>query len=282
MILAAALALGGAIGAISQFVLVKGLWVWDMPDLAHRFLAAAASAYVVGGAIVLMRRRREEAELLAATVLIYGYPLVAAILIDAGDVDWGRPIAWMFVLIVTPAVIVGTVYLLRARRAPAAAGEAPASAPGGGATRPDPRTRALLVFLALAAGIVGVLVFLAPRDVNVIWPWGELPAWKLIDHRLLASMLLTVAGGALLALRRPDAGATRLLLAMVVAYCVVAAVGLAMHSADAPSFAGKDRVYIVVLSIVALWAAWLLSPRDHGGDRDNDSDTAVSARASAP
>ena len=109
VILAAALALGGAIGAVSQFVLLKGLWVWEMPDLAHRFLAAAASAYVVGGAIVLARRRAAEAELLAATVLVYGYPLVAAILVDADVVDWGRPIAWTFILVVTPAILVGTL-----------------------------------------------------------------------------------------------------------------------------------------------------------------------------
>ena len=247
LILAAALALGGAIGAVSQFVLVKNLWVWEMPDLAHRFLAAAASAYVVGGAIVLLRRRREEAELLAATVLIYGYPLVAAILIDADVVDWGRPIAWAFVGIVTPAVLVGTAALLRSRTAPNPTQDGP--------------TKALLVALALAAATLGVLVFLAPRDVNALWPWGELPAWKVLDHRLVASMLLTVAGGALLALLR---GSAQLLLAMVVAYCAVAAAGLALHAADTPALQSEDTVYIVVLVLTGLAAA------------------AVSARASAP
>jgi hypothetical protein len=254
LLLAAALALGGAIGAISQFVLFKELWVWEMPDLAHRFLAAAASAYVVGGAIVIARRRRAEAELLAATVLIYGYPLVAAIFLDADVVDWGKPITWAFVGIVTPAVLVGTVYLLRAR--------AP-SEPAGVAASPAvaPAARALLMLLVAGAGILGALVYLAPRDVGALWPWGELAPWKVIDHRLVASMLLTVAGGALLALVRPDRDTTRLLLAMVVAYCAVAVAGLALHAGDAPpGFAKKDAVYIAILAVVGLGSAALLRP----------------------
>ncbi|MEA2190267.1 MAG: hypothetical protein QOI73_388 [Solirubrobacteraceae bacterium] len=233
--LAAALTLGGAIGAVSQFVLFKDLWVWEMPDLAHRFLAAAAGAYVVGGAIVLLRRRRRDAELLAATVLIYGYPLVAAILLDADVVDWSKPIAWTFVVVVTPAVIVGTIYLLRERTAPEPTRDGPA--------------RGLLAALALGAGILGVLVYAAPRDVGDLWPWGALDAWKIADHRLIASMLLTVAGGALLALLR---GSARLLLAMVVAYCAAAAAGLALHAADTPALQGEDTVYIAVLAVVGL------------------------------
>jgi hypothetical protein len=140
-----------------------------MPDLAHRFLAAAASAYVVGGTIVVARRRRADAELLAATVLIYGYPLVAAIFVDADVVDWGKPITGAFVGIVTPAVIVGTVYLLRGRAGPVRA--SPDAAPA-------PAARVLLALLVLGAGILGALVYLVPRDVGALWPWGELASWK--------------------------------------------------------------------------------------------------------
>lgn len=125
--LAAALALGGAIGAVSAFALEKDLWVWEMPDLAHRFLATAATAYVVGGAIVLARRRALDAELLAATVLIYGFPLVAAVLLDSDVVDWGRTITWAFVIVVTPGVVAGTVYFLRARPPARTAPIAPAT-----------------------------------------------------------------------------------------------------------------------------------------------------------
>ena len=129
--------------------------------------------------------------------------------------------------------------------------------------------RVLLAVLAIAAGLLGALVFVAPRDVGALWPWGALDPWKTLDHRLVASMLLTIAGGAALALRRRDAPATALLLAMVIAYCAVAVAGLALHAADAPALAGEDTVYIVILAIVGLLAAALLA-------------RGVSARASAP
>lgn len=252
LVLAAALALGGAIGAVSQFLLVKGLWIWDMPDLAHRFLAAAAAAYAAGGVLVLARRGRADAELLAATVLFYGYPLVAVILIDADIVDWGRPIAWAFIVVVTPAVLVGTLHLLRA-------GREPAHAPGAG---PAPAlTRALLLFLGGAGAVLGVLVFAAPQDVGALWPWGELSAWRTADHRLVASMLLTIAGAAALALRRNDPRATRLFLAMVIAYCAVAVAGLALHAADTPGFGDRDAVYIAALTAVGAIAAAALARR---------------------
>lgn len=161
VVLAAALALGGAIGAVSQFVLPKELWVWEMPDLAHRFLA-------------------------------------------------------------------------------------------------------------IVAGLLGALVFVAPRDVGDLWPWGALDPWKTLDHRLVASMLCSRSPAAPAS---PCAAATRMrrrcCSRWVVAYCAVAVAGLALHAADTPRLAGEDTVYIVVLAIVGLLAAAMLA-------------RGVSARASAP
>ena len=81
-----ALLVGGLIGVVTNFPLILGFWPWEMPPLAHRFLAGAAAAYLVGGAVTLARGRWAESELLLVTVLLYGVPLVGAILAQLGPV----------------------------------------------------------------------------------------------------------------------------------------------------------------------------------------------------
>ncbi len=80
-----ALLVGGLIGVVTNFPPILGIWPWEMPPLAHRFLAGAA-AYLVGGAATLARERWAESELLLVTVILYGVPLVGAILAQLGPV----------------------------------------------------------------------------------------------------------------------------------------------------------------------------------------------------
>ncbi len=49
-----ALLVGGLIEVVTNFRPILGSWPWEMPPLAHRFLAEAA-AYLVGGAVTLAR-----------------------------------------------------------------------------------------------------------------------------------------------------------------------------------------------------------------------------------
>src|SRR5215207_6321970 len=124
-LLTVALLGGGAFGAFSSFTLQRGAWPWPMPDLAYRFLAGAAAAYAVGSAMALARRHWAASELLLATVVIYGIPLGAAMLVDAALVDWGEPVAWGFVGLVVPALLISGVALARNRRLVADSGAAP-------------------------------------------------------------------------------------------------------------------------------------------------------------
>ncbi len=65
--LAAALALGSAIGAVSRFLLVKDLWVWEMPDLA------------------VMRNDARATQLLLAMVIARCAVAVAGLALHAAD-----------------------------------------------------------------------------------------------------------------------------------------------------------------------------------------------------
>lgn len=187
---------GGLIGGIANFLLQKSLWVWVMPDLAHRFLAAAAFGYVVGSVVALTRTRWAESELLLVTVVLYGVPLIAAILLQADVIDWGRPVAWAFVAIVSQAMVISLVYLWRNHDRAEREEAHPLSA----------TLRVYLVAVGLLALVVGVIVYVAPKQSGFLWPWAELRAWKPLDGRLIASMLVTLGGGALLVAWRDDRG----------------------------------------------------------------------------
>lgn len=247
---------GGLIGGVSNFLLQKDLWVWVMPDLAHRFLAAAAFGYVVGSVVTLTRSRWGESEYLLATVVLYGVPLIAAILLQAELVDWGRPVAWLFIAIVTQAMVISLVYLWRNRD------RAGRDARGGrGARRLGAPLRGYLVAVGLLALVVGGIVYVAPKQSGFLWPWAELRAWRPLDGRLIASMLITIGGGALLVARRDDRGAAHVFFAMLGAYCLVAAVALAIHASQTPAFATTNTVYIGIFAAIFFLGVGLLAWR---------------------
>jgi hypothetical protein len=237
-LLTVALAVGGLIGGLGNFLLLSGYWPWEMPDLARRFLAGAAAAYVVGGLIALRRPRWMESELLLVTVLLYGLPLVGAILLEADQIDWSRPIAWTFIAVVTPAVIAATAHLSSHRGPAADARSTPLS----------PALRAYLLTVGSMAAVIGLLVFIFAKEAAPVWPWADLAAWKSLDLRLLASMLLTIGGSAFLAAGRNDQGLADLFLAMLAAYVAVAGAGIALHALATPSFLTPDLVYLAIFA----------------------------------
>jgi hypothetical protein len=253
-----ALFVGGALGALSSFLLFRDAWVWPMPDLAYRFLAGAAAAYVVGGILVWRRLVWPAIELLFASVLIYGIPLILGILIDADVIDWGKPIAWLFLAVVTPAVIISAGALWVNRDvARSVYGE----------RLPQPLFIAL-VALAMVTGIVGLVVFIAPKESGIVWPWAELAAWKPLDTRLLASMLLTIAGCAALVVWRNSRVMAGILLPMLAAYGVVTSVGLLIHARKTPAMRTDDLVYagiFITISVALLLIYRPVNPAHQGG-----------------
>jgi len=250
-LLAIALAVGGAFGFGGTFFLFDSVWVWAMPDLAYRFLSAASMAYVCGGCVALWRRHPAAYELLMATVVLYGLPLLLATQLEREAIDWRAPITLAFLGIVTAALAICAIYLPRLVRRPV---------DGNSLSR---LTRIALAMLAAAALVTGAIVFVAPREAGWVWPWAELGPWKLLDSRLLASMLLTIGGSAgLLAIRHSRAGLD-VFTSMLVAYASVAIVGLLLHAERTPAFRTDDLAYCSVFAAVsALFIlVWLLEYR---------------------
>ncbi|MGH3085951.1 MAG: hypothetical protein ACRDSJ_01370 [Rubrobacteraceae bacterium] len=246
-----ALLVGGLVGGVANFLVLPGLWPWEMSPLAYRFLAGAATAYVVGSLFVFASSRWVESELLLATVIIYGVPLVAAVMMQPAPIDWSKIVAQLFAGIVTVALAISIYYVWRERN----------SAVSG---RNLGRTlRAYLLALGVLSLAVGALVFAVPKQSGFVWPWAALETWKVLDSRLIASMLLTIAGGSLLAWWRDDRGAARVFLAMLWAYCIVAGAGIILHAAATPEFVVADAVYVLIfwLVLAASVLAYVLGAR---------------------
>jgi len=260
-ILTVALCAGGAIGAITSFLLIKGGWPWPMPDLAYRFLAGAAVAYAVSSAIALTRRGWAESEILLATVVLYGVPLGVAMLLQPGPVDWSKPVAWGFVGLVIPALLIssGALWINRG----ILAGESPDPLPS--------RLRWLLGVIAVAGAVVGLLVFAVPREAGFVWPWAELGPWKALDSRLLASMLLTIGGAAALVAWRNRQAMADIFLPMLWGYCIVASAGLVIHAVDTPAMRTEDLVYVAVFSLIAISTFLLYVPQRITGHRQQQA-----------
>ena len=98
-------------------------------------------------------------------------------------------------------------------------------------------------------------------------PWAALDTWQPLDSRLIASMLLTIAGGALLTWWRNDEGVAQVFLAMLFAYCVVAGLGLALHASVTPDFVVADLLYVGIF-VVVLVVGTLLYPRRPTGHNE--------------
>jgi hypothetical protein len=250
-LLTMALLVGGLIGGISNLLFVPpGFWVWEMPVLAYRFLAAAAFAYVAGSLITLMLGRWAESELLIATVNFYGWPLLIAILLDADKIDWSRFVTWAFLLVVLPALVISITYLSANRYRTSSEAQFLLSK----------GFRLYLLIIGLAALLVGLLVYVAPKQAGFVWPWSELKAWRQLDSRLIASMLLTIAGGSFLVNWRNDRRGARVFLVMLAAYCIMADIGIALHAWATPAFVEQDTIYIIIFGMVLAIGLVLYKP----------------------
>jgi hypothetical protein len=237
-----ALLVGGFTGGITNLLLVPGFWPWNMPALAYRFLAAAAFAYVAGSIVVFMSARWVTSEYLMSTVLIYGYALVAAVLIDANQIDWTKLVAWLFVIIVSIAGAIGTYFVILKRKMASAEPKIPLSG----------ITRNFILALTTLALVLALLVYFIPKQAGFIWPWAALPVWTPLDSRLIASMLLTIGGGGLLVLFRNDREVMQVFMVMLWAYCLVAALGVGLHAAVTPDLVVPDLVYIAIFALISL------------------------------
>ena len=226
---------GGFWGALAWWANYPGAFSWPLPGLGARMLAAAGWSFALACLLILRRPFAAHLRLGAAILWVYLAPLTLAILaLHLDRFDFGRPVTGAFFAIVV-ALLIGATWALW--RLPAEA--------------PLPPDRAAALPLMLIAGVAGgwaLLLFLWPAGpVPAIWPWRG----DALTTRLIASMFLSVAVGAALALRdRRRAGTVH---AMTLAYGIgVVAAGFAHVMTAQPGERGYKEVSLP-LSYMLVW-----------------------------
>jgi hypothetical protein len=235
--------LGGGIGSPVWWFDMPWAFSWDLPPLAARMLAAAGWSFVVMSFLTLERPTRRRCRLIVALLALYLTPLLIAILLFHRDrFDFSAPITYVFFAIVLGMTGPALVYVLRP----------PAGLPNDLPVAPRPHF-SVAGWLILVAGILlpwSAALFLTDQGpLAPLWVWPG----DLLTSRLVAAMLLTIGGGAIICLR--DAHTARLLLAGLTTYGLsIAIAGLWNLLVARP----VPMVYVVVFGCLGIGSALLL------------------------
>lgn len=234
-LLLAATGAGGFWGAMAWWSNYPGAFSWPLPGLGARMLAAAGGSFALTCLLILWRPFPAHLRLGAAMLWVYLAPLTLAILtLHLTRFDFARPVTAVFFAIVVLLLTGSSLALLRL---PAEA----AQPPGRGDAAP-------LAAIAAIAGGWALLLFLWPDGpVPLIWPWPG----DALTTRLIASMFLSVATGALLALRDGRRAVTAHAMALAYGIGVIAA-GFAHVMTAQPGERGYTQISLP-LSYMVVW-----------------------------
>jgi hypothetical protein len=233
--------MGGFVGAFAWWIDLPSGFAWDLPPLASRMLAAAGWAFALACLLALRNPTRRHLRLITLMLTIYLLPLAVAIVIVHLDrFDPNAPITYAFFIIVGIMVSAALWFLLR----PVGVA-AQAHTPG----TPPSLIQSWLQTVALLTGLWGSALFITAAGPSaLIWVWPQ----DLLASRLIAVMLLTIAGAALYSVRY--AYLARTTLWMIALYGIgVGAAGLWNLTAGKP----VPVLYVALFGLFALVSALL-------------------------
>lgn len=232
--------MGGLIGSTGWWTDSPQAFSWDLPPLASRMLGAAAVAFIWLNLLALRRPSWERVRLALLMLVIYLGPLaVAIVLFHLDRFDAGAPITYTFFVLVIGMTLSGLWYLVRQ----------PVIIPRAENSPPPLLTLRWLGGVAALMGVWGVALFVTASGTSAIWVWPG----DLLTSRLIASMLLALACGALYSLRSDDL-ARVMLSALVIYGAGVALANFIQLVEDRP----VKLVYVGVFGALALVSAVLL------------------------
>lgn len=227
---------GGFIGAFAWWPDWPSSFAWDLPPLASRLLAAAGWAFALACGLALRTPTRRHLRLITLMLTIYLLPLAVAIVrFHLDRFDPSAPITYAFFTIVGLMTLPALWFLLRPvgvavdRRQSTAASSLAES---------------WLLTVGLLTGGWGLALFVTAAGPSaLIWVWPQ----DLLASRLIAVMLLTIAGAAFYSASDARLAQTTLLTITLYGIGVVAA-GLWNLTAGKP----VPVLYVAVFGLFAL------------------------------
>jgi hypothetical protein len=197
---------GGLLGSTGWWIDDPRSFSWDLPPLASRMLASAGWAFGVAALAALRRPVPRRMRLVMLMLAVYLAPLLlTAPLFHLDRFDPAAPITYVFFALVLTMTVAAIWYLF----------EQPVIVPNGPA---DSQASTALVgsWLGLVAAVCalwGLALFVTDNGPSaLIWVWPG----DLLTSRLIAVMLLTIAVGAVYALRYADV--SKVMLGVVAVY----------------------------------------------------------------
>jgi hypothetical protein len=197
---------GGLLGSTGWWIDDPRSFSWDLPPLASRMLASAGWAFGVAALAALRRPVPRRMRLVMLMLAVYLAPLLlTAPLFHLDRFDPAAPITYVFFALVLTMTVAAIWYLF----------EQPVIVPNGPA---DSQASTALVgsWLGLVAAVCalwGLALFVTDNGPSaLIWVWPG----DLLTSRLIAVMLLTIAVGAVYALRYADV--SKVMLGVIAVY----------------------------------------------------------------
>ena len=197
---------GGLLGSTGWWIDDPRSFSWDLPPLASRMLASAGWAFGVAALAALRRPVPRRTRLVMLMLAVYLAPLLlTAPLFHLDRFDPAAPITYVFFALVLTMTVGAIWYLF----------EQPVIVPNGPA---DSQASTALVgsWLGLVAAVCalwGLALFVTDNGPSaLIWVWPG----DLLTSRLIAVMLLTIAVGAVYALRYADV--SKVMLGVIAVY----------------------------------------------------------------
>jgi hypothetical protein len=197
---------GGLVGSTGWWIDDPRAFSWDLPTVASRMLASAGWAFGVATIAALQRPVPRRMRLVMLMLAVYLAPLLITIpLFHLDRFDPAAPITYGFFAIVISMTVAALWYLFKQ---PVIVPDEPADS--------LPSTSLVGAWLGLVATVTtfwGLALFITDKGPSgLIWAWPG----DLLTSRLIAVMLLTIAVGAVYALRYADV--SRVMLGVIVVY----------------------------------------------------------------
>jgi hypothetical protein len=197
---------GGLLGSTGWWIDDPRSFSWDLPLLASRMLASAGWAFGVATLAALHRPVPRRTRLVMLMLAVYLAPLlVSASLFHLDRFDPAAPITYVFFALVLTMTVAALWYLF----------EQPVIVPSEPADSlaPTARVGRWLGLVAAVTALWGLALFVTDSGPSgSIWVWPG----DLLTSRLIAVMLLTIAVGAVYALRSADV--SRVMLGVIGVY----------------------------------------------------------------
>jgi hypothetical protein len=197
---------GGLVGSTGWWIDDPRSFSWDLPPLASRMLASAGWAFGVATIAALQRPVPRRMRLVMLMLAVYLAPMLVAVpLFHLDRFDPAAPITYAFFALVLTMSVAALWYLFQQ---PIIIPDEPADS-----LRTTPLVGAWLGLVAVITALWSLALFITDNGASdLIWAWPG----DLLTSRLIAVMLLTIAVGAVYALRSADV--SRVMLGVIAVY----------------------------------------------------------------